>query len=436
MKTLRESKAGIQYRLIKVFAVQASLVSIATILGVLAAYSIAEKVLVKQALVGEAAHYWQQKNSRADFPLPDTHNMSAYSADVTNADQLADVPATLHQLPPSFFGRVALDRSNPDSQRLVLIDQQDNQRLWLIFNEQQVSQLAIMFGVAPLAVVLVLIYLASWFTFRQSQRLVSPISDLVDIVEQSDIGEHKAMVQSLAPLRDINSDIDALVSALSNFSDRLSQFIDRERSFTRNASHELRTPLAIIKGSVDILTHQTDLADNQKRVLERMRSTIDHMDGLINTLLMLARENYDDLERHPVDINALVQSIIESMEMTLSTDASMNIVFNVHEPSTLEAPEQSITMVLTNLIKNAIQHGGGKTVTIDVSSNSITIADDGAGMDANRIDELFEPFRRASDHQDGHGLGLSIVKKICDTQGWALQGDSAIGQGTTFTIHW
>jgi signal transduction histidine kinase len=421
-------RKGLQSRLIRVFAIQATLVSVATALGVYAAYVIAEDYLVKQALLGEASHYWELVASHGgSHPLPDTQNMQALMAPLAD---LTVLPPAFQSLPGDFFGRVPYHDRHP----LVLVSDSDTYRLFLIFKEEQVSRLAFFFGVAPLTVVLILIYLASWFTFRQSQRLISPVTRLARVVDSADIRSGDNLDEKLTAFSGIDADIDALLSALHLYNGRIRQFIDRERSFTRDASHELRTPLAVLRGSLDILQTQTDLTLQQQKVLDRMRQTVRGMESLIETLLFLAREETSPADStDDVCLGDIIPGILQQVKDALgSRDAVMTLV--IHGELKVKATERVISIILTNLLRNALQYGEGQPIEVKLDSRFLTVTDHGRGMTPEQLEKAFQPFYRVSQDGTGHGLGLAIVARLCERFGWQLNAYSTSGKGTSITI--
>lgn len=421
-------RKGLQSRLIRVFAIQATLVSIATALGVYAAYVIAEDYLVRQALLGEAEHYWALSQQQGGFPLPDTQNMKALMAPVSDPSGL---PESFRSLPGDFFGRVPYQSLDP----LVLVSEQSGQRLYLIFKEEQVSRLAFFFGVAPLTVVLILIYSASWFTFRQSQRLISPVTQLARIVEEADIRMSGGIEPSLGNLGGIDADIDALLMALRHYDERIRQLVERERSFTRDASHELRTPLAVLRGSLDILQLQSAPSPSQQKVLERMRATVSGMESLIETLLLLAREEDLAPVRAPVQPGELIPLIIQQVRDALK-QPDVEVKVRVKGEFQLEVPERVLGIILTNLLRNAFQYGEGKPVLIEADPVGLTVKDQGRGMTPEELEKAFQPFFRVQADGAGHGLGLAIVSRLCERLGWALRARSVSGEGTSITVRW
>jgi signal transduction histidine kinase len=423
-KAPRKGK-GIQSRLIRVFATQAALVSLAAALGVFAAYKIAENVLVKEALKSEADHYFELVDANGDYPLPNTKNLIGYRAKLDGLDSL---PAQIRELQPG-YGRQTIEGKSP----LVLVTQRDDERLYLLFKEEQVSNLAIYFGVAPLTVVLILIYSASWFTFRQSQRVISPVVQLAKVVKETSVADSQYLADALKPFHKIDEDVDTLAIAIEDFNDRLQSFVERERTFTRDASHELRTPLAVLNGSIDVLQQMEKFSEKGDSVVLRMRQTIADMASLLETLLMLVREDDGQLEVVSIDINELLQKVSDDTKSALEVSAAQVEIIN-HARIEVTAPNKVLNILFTNLLKNALHHGKGASVTVDVNRSSVTISDRGPGMSEDMIAKAFQPFYRGVSDDKGHGLGLSIVKRLCERFAWQLVMQSEPGQGTSVTV--
>lgn len=438
MNVRKPQRRGIQSRLIRVFATQATVVSLATGLGVYAAYKIAENVLVRQALSGEASHFWTMREQHQTFPLPNTNNMQGYLASI---DALHQLPVPLRKLEPG-FGAVPFGIKNP----LVYVSEYEGQRLFLVFKEEQVSKLALFFGVVPLTAVLIVIYVASWLTFKQSQRVISPVVKLAKVVEKADVHNSDNLALGLAPFHAIDADIDALTTALEQFAARLEAFVERERSFTRDASHELRTPLAVIRGSVDVLLQQEKFSESGMAVLQRIRSTTHDMEALIETLLLLAREEKFagscQSETAPVAeqaigfdrviINDLLPELISQVQKALDNERA-DVQLQANNLLEIYAPQKVISILFVNLLRNAIHHGGG-LVKITIDERSVVVKDSGPGIDREQMQQIFRPFFRGSNDNSGHGLGLTIVKRLCERFGWKLTVYSAPGMGTSMTV--
>ena len=420
------SKQGLQYKLIKAFLLQILLISVATLMGVFAAAKIVEDVLVREALQGEADHFWERYRQNRNFPAPDTLNMSGYLA--SNGD-FSKVPGALRALQPG-FGRALIEGRQP----IVYIEDNDDSRLYLVFDEQQVAALSFYFGVVPLSLVLVLIYVFAWMSYRQSRDAISPVISLAHIVESFDFKKQGLAELDLSELRQTtDSDVAKLIDALDHFTERLELFIERERNFTRDASHELRTPLAVIKSSLALLHKRSDYQPNEQRSLQTIESTLRDMEGLIDTLLLLAREESSPLPEDDVLINDLLSNLIEQVGRAVTND---KISVEIEQNCLLSVPaaEKVLSILLTNLLRNAFSYTQAGTVCITIDENRVTIADTGIGMEQKQLKQVFEPVYRVQETQNGHGLGLTIVKRLCNRFGWKLKIRSKPGEGTAISV--
>jgi len=419
-------KQGLHYKLIKAFLLQILLISLATLLGVFSAEQIVEKVLVRQALVGEATHFWKRFQLNPDFPKPDTLNLKGYLAVGNN---VVEIPEPLQQLRPGYF-RTDLNGRKP----IVYIEDQGNARLYLVFDEEQVADLAFYFGVVPLSLVLLLIYLFAWLSYRQSRNAISPVIKLAHIVEQFDFRSQSLAQLDLNDLRQTSdSDVIKLIDALDHFTERLEHFIKREKNFTRDASHELRTPLAVIKSSLALLQKRRDFQPNENRSIAMIDNTLRDMEGLIDTLLLLARGESSPLPEEDVLINDLLITLVEQITHVLGND---KISLEVRQNCLLSIPaaEKVLAILFTNLLRNAFNYTRQGVIAITIDDKQVSVSDTGIGMNQQHLQHVFEPFYRAHTDSNGHGLGLTIVKQLCNRYGWQLKIRSKQGEGTCITV--
>ena len=419
-------KQGLHYKLIKAFLLQILLISLATLLGVFSAEQIVKKVLVRQALVGEAAHFWKRFQLNPDFPKPDTLNLKGYLAVGNDA---VEIPKLLQQLRPGYF-RTDLNGRKP----IVYIEDQGNARLYLVFDEEQVAALAFYFGVVPLSLVLLLIYLFAWLSYRQTRIAISPVIKLAHIVEQFDFRSQSLAQLDLNDLRQTSdSDVIKLIDALDHFTERLEQFIKREKNFTRDASHELRTPLAVIKSSLALLQKRRDFQPNENQSIEMIDNTLRDMEGLIDTLLLLARGESSPLPEEDVLINDLLITLVEQITHVLGND-KISVEIQQNCLLSMQAAEKVLGILFTNLLRNAFSYTRQGVIAITIDDKQVSVSDTGVGMTQQQLQHVFEPFYRAHADSNGHGLGLTIVKQLCNRYGWKLKIRSKQGEGTCITV--
>ncbi|MEQ1635503.1 MAG: HAMP domain-containing sensor histidine kinase [Methylococcales bacterium] len=417
---------GLHSKLIKAFLLQIALISVATLSGVFFAEKIVEKVLVRQALIGEAAHFWKNYQLNPNFPKPDTLNLKAYLAENS---QLTGIPPALQALKPGYC-RTELESRKP----IVYVEDLGQARLYLIFDEQQVAALAFYFGVVPLGLVLALIYLFAWLSYRQSRQAISPVIQLARYVEKFDFRSQNIARLDFKQLRESSdSDVIKLMDALSLFTERMQQFIQREKNFTRDASHELRTPLAVIKSALGLLQKRQDYSPPEQKSLQLIDATLRDMESLIETLLLLAREEAAPLPEEEVLVNDLLITLVEQIQHALGR-AGITVQIQQNSLIAIPAAEKVLGILFTNLLRNAFSYtaAGGITVTID--DQQVSITDTGIGMNQQQLQQVFEPFYRAQSDHSGHGLGLTIVKQLCTRYGWKLKIRSKPGEGTMISV--
>lgn len=256
--------------------------------------------MIRAALEGEARHYWSLVAQDPHHPTPNTDNLLGY---VAQQGDYSHLPQELQNVTPG-FRRIWLEGHDP----ILYVEDQGSQRLFLVFDEQSVGKLSFYFGVVPLSLALVVIYLSAWIAYRLSRRTLSPLVSLAQTMRQFDVGSQALDTLQLQAYTDtnVNDEVRVLADSLQEFTERLKRQLQREREFTHDVSHELRTPLAVIRGALELLQKQP-LSPLQQRAVDRMETTSRDMVSLIETLLLLARENKHIKGSTPINVNELVK---------------------------------------------------------------------------------------------------------------------------------
>jgi signal transduction histidine kinase len=155
---------------------------------------------------------------------------------------------------------------------------------------------------------------------------------------------------------------------------------------------------------------------------------------LVETLLILARESESRLNWSSVVLNDL---LADQLEQIASTFDRPEVSTGVRANGLLEisAPERVLAIVFTNLLRNALSYTEKGHVHVLIDRNGVTVQDSGCGMAETDLERMFEPFYRGHDRSnEGYGLGLSIVRRLCDRFGWHLHADSELGAGTEIRV--
>jgi signal transduction histidine kinase len=422
MKTREDSDSRIRAWLGQAFMLQVALISIAAVLGVFMASALLEGVLIRAALSDEVSHFWRQRDADPGFQLPNTRNLRGYFDDA--------VPAELRALPPGYH-----EWSQGGLEFVVNVTERNDRRRYLVFDRTNVSRLAAYYGLVPLAAVLLVLYLSTWLGFRRLRRAVSPMIALARKVRELDAGTPNIeRMQSLQVPEDADDEVRELTDALLRYSKRLAHFLERERQFTRDASHELRSPLTVILMATSILLEDPGLTESRRRTVQRIQRACHDMEELTNAFLLLARESETGLPMEAICVNDLVAEEVE-IARTLAADKPVKAGVHGTHRVFVEAPEKVLSILLGNLLRNAFSYTDAGEVTVEIGAGKVSIRDTGVGMAAEKIEEMFRPFVRGEgNRRSGHGVGLTIVRRLSDRFGWPIDITSQPGVGTTIDI--
>ena len=208
--------------------------------------------------------------------------------------------------------------------------------------------------------------------------------------------------------------------------------------------HDLRTPLSSIHMATDVLFKRGELSAAQALTLGRIAHSAARMSAIIRDLLDLSRARRGlaiSIHPSPIDLAEVCQrSLLEFEEL----GAAERIALAAQGKTTLEADPARLSQVISNLVGNALQHGGGTPVRIQLSGEEgavvLSVHNDGPPIVPEMLPHIFEPFRRghardpAGEPRDSVGLGLFIVREIVAAHGGTVQAASSEAEGTTFTV--
>jgi len=220
--------------------------------------------------------------------------------------------------------------------------------------------------------------------------------------------------------------------------------IDRiKNELVSTISHELRTPLSSIYGFTELMIQRDLPPKRQKTYLEAVHSETERLSLLINDFLDLQRmeANRQEYEMAPFDIVAMIRDLKQLHSLSSSSHV-IQISRNV-EPLIVEGDAKKIRQLFSNLINNAIKYSpAGGTIQIQLTQQetrvTVAIQDNGIGIPASAMSNLFQKFYRV-DNSDtrqigGTGLGLSICREIARGHDGEIHVESIEGQGSTFTV--
>lgn len=241
-----------------------------------------------------------------------------------------------------------------------------------------------------------------------ARRTAGPLSRLVTLV--NDMSPARLPREFAHAFQD--HEVGILARGLEALAIRIDAFVAREQEFTRDASHELRTPLAVIRSAAERLMTEPALSNAGKQHVGHMRQSALQLEQTVTTLLSLAREVHADETVVPIPILPILERVVVDQSPLLD---GKEVVVEVTVPSTacLALPAAVLHILLSNLIGNAFSHTGIGDVLVDVDHGRLRIANSGDGIDPALRWRLQQPFSKR-EGSSGFGLGLAIVRRLCD----------------------
>jgi signal transduction histidine kinase len=220
-----------------------------------------------------------------------------------------------------------------------------------------------------------------------------------------------------------------------------------QKRFIGDIAHELRTPLAVIKTSTEVALFDPNVTPDTRSLLESTLVEIDRVSEIIHNLLsMNSFASPQAFTVEPVSLPTLIESVVERHQKLAN---SRGIALSVDAASVPPAEGNAVALeqVITNLVKNAITYTpanqGGKVIIMlrsEYKRDVLSVTDTGTGISRKDLQHLFEPFYRGDTSRargvgsGTSGLGLAIVNEIVRMHHGSIRVQSALGQGSTFTI--
>jgi signal transduction histidine kinase len=253
-----------------------------------------------------------------------------------------------------------------------------------------------------------------------STRVMSPVTDLAARVQA--MGK-TGRAETLAP-HFANDEVGQLAAALDSYSDKLTAMVERDREFNADVSHELRTPLAVIASTTELLLVSDSISDKLRERFKRIERAAKQSTELTNALLLLSRsERSGPIDGETTDVAKVVEQTIEVYRSHLGRKP-VTVKYVVERPVEVVAPSSVVAVALGNLIGNAFKYTqqGDVVVTVGAGGGKVTVEDSGPGIKVEDAEKLFERGVRgeSSSGSKGAGLGLAIVRRLCELYDWRV----------------
>lgn len=272
-------------------------------------------------------------------------------------------------------------------------------------------------------IIVVLLFVFARFFAGRSIKPVSAIIETSSLITKDNLNTR-------IPLPTNKDELYILSENINNLLDRIENAVKREKQFTSDASHELRTPLAVIKGTLEVLIRKPRTAEEYNEKINYCIKEVDRINNLVDQLLLLARfENQkQNFKREEIFLDALILDTVSRFSSQLK-EKEISIKTNLEQDCVINSDNYLVAIIFNNLLSNAIKYSkqkGNITINLNKKKNQIVaeIIDNGVGISKEDLDKIFNSFFRSnsSKHPEikGTGIGLSIVKRLCDILGMKI----------------
>ena len=280
----------------------------------------------------------------------------------------------------------------------------------------------------------------SWFFAGRALRPLRRMVREVDGITATDLS------QRLTRTGETTDEIGLLTQRFNRLLDRLEAAFVGQRTFVRDASHELRTPLTALIGELEVSQLQAERSPAEyRRVLQSTLDSARQLNSLTNGLLQIARAS-DDPSQVPMAPIGLDDLLLQAHEQLLRRHPTcrVDLDFGEAESFVVRGNEALLLSAILNILDNACkfsqQNGGTVTATLARTRQhlSLLVSDEGPGLSAADLQQVFVPFFRAASARTvpGHGIGLPLAARIMALHGGTVRVESEPGQGTQVWLEW
>lgn len=276
-----------------------------------------------------------------------------------------------------------------------------------------------------LAILLCILLLNLW-TIGHSMR---PLRKLLRWLDKYRVGEDNRPLDNPTKIYEFRK----LNEVVKESIERTEVAYEQQKMFIGNASHEMQTPLAICNSRLEMLLEDPSLTERQMEEIVKTRQTLEQLSRMNRSLLLLTKiDNGQFADVADVNFTESIQRLLPDYEMVYASK-NIRLQTELQGDFIVRMDESLAQTLLSNLLKNAFVHNHeGGEITIKATTDSLLFENTGAPESLNK-DYIFERFYHSSDNRQSLGLGLAVVKAIC--QRYGLRIDYAFNNGKhAFTI--
>ena len=337
--------------------------------------------------------------------------------DIYSARRFANVPFDRQKYDTGVYDIVENDeRERPHSYKLAVRKTED---FWAFIRydtaKEELSERQLL--TAVIFAVVVFSVLGLFLGFWAAGSVMQPVVDLAQRLRalrgggaDDRLADHYA-----------NDEVGQLASALDDYRARLTDLVERDREFNADVSHELRTPLAVIATTTELLLGSPNVADKVRERVRKIDRAVKQSTELTEALLLLSRRSREaPTDGETTDVARVVEQVVDTQRHNLG-QKPVTVRLELEEALEVVAPSSVVAVALANLIGNAFKYTPSGEVVVRVGDGKVVVEDSGPGIAADEAENLFNRGVRGKDASGkGAGLGLAIVRRLCELYDWKV----------------
>lgn len=419
-----EFKQSLSRRIVIAFVLMTALVGGVFALGIVQTVYLVEERLLSGELGSDLDRLLKMETMDEWRSRPEPGQLFYFTGgrdDFVPPEDLEDLTPGFHEVvrdPLSFHAYVR----EVDGRRYMLLQDRSE------FEEREQLLFAVVFSGFLLSIAL-----AAVLGRLLARKVIEPVVRLARQVRHRD--QLLALAPPLAP-NYAADEVGQLAAAFDTTLGLLRHALTRERLFTSDVSHELRTPLMVLASSCELLLANPGLDDRARAQVERMARASHEMRDLVQTFLLLARTQGEDVRATPQA--SLLEVADELIEQWRAPVQHKGLVLD-YQPTAMPGSgvynAAFLRAVIGNLLRNALHYTEQGRINLSLGERGFVIEDSGVGIPESEREAMFQPFVRGGEQRgDGLGLGLSLVLRICESQGWRVSLTAVEPSGCRFQV--
>ena len=282
----------------------------------------------------------------------------------------------------------------------------------LVEMEGMVISVAFMF----LFIIIILLTGIFWISRKSAAQIWKPFYNTLRQIEEFEIDKNSTPEFTATDI----DEFDRLNKSLERLIEKNTVIYKSQREFVENAAHELQTPLALFQTKIDTL-QQLELTREQSELVGSLNRDVSRLNRLNKNLLLLSKiDNETYLEKETIVLN---ESIHKHLDFFIEQAQARNIKINTHFNTVMKTKGNTALteVLLNNLFLNAIRHNiKNGVIDVIIENNSLKFVNTGQETPLG-AQSIFNRFSKVNPTSQGNGLGLAIIKKICEINHWAIR---------------